>query len=250
MPSSKSKSSSLSTSAHDVHNGNHYSYLAPTSDHYGHEEFWVCCECHEVFLDEPLTGSWVDASEESMTGGIDELHPAYIAPIHEHHYVKGTSSISESVDGYYSIEAYEDTVQVESYEWIGSSVLFDTYIRYQLDTIPFAQGDYYVSGQICIEFTEPCIVEAIYGLGNSNYFIDTNDVTERYDETLNKYYYSATPKESYEEGDGCFMLIVIDLFDGETELEDDINVLFNFMYDLYENDESGAICSTCLEIKE
>ena len=63
----------------DTHNGYHYSYKAPTETESGHKEFWTCCKCHQSFIVEP-EGSFVDADDSTMTGGLDINHIAYLAP--------------------------------------------------------------------------------------------------------------------------------------------------------------------------
>ena len=62
------------------HVGYHYDEVMPSESAPGHYEFWACCKCHEVFLEEPAVGSFVDAAENQMTGGIDDTHPAYLDP--------------------------------------------------------------------------------------------------------------------------------------------------------------------------
>ncbi len=59
------------------HVGYHYEMAMPSESCPGHYEFWVCCKCHEVFLEVPTVGSFVDNDPINMTGGIDETHPAY-----------------------------------------------------------------------------------------------------------------------------------------------------------------------------
>ena len=67
--------------AHAVceHVGNHYAEKDPTRTEAGHKEFWACCKCHEVFLTLP-EGTFTDADEALMTGGLGDAHPAYVAP--------------------------------------------------------------------------------------------------------------------------------------------------------------------------
>ena len=62
-----------------LHTGYHYEYLAPSFEADGHEEFWVCCKCHKVFLEEPETGTFIDQEDDLMIGEIGSEHPAYIA---------------------------------------------------------------------------------------------------------------------------------------------------------------------------
>lgn len=42
------------------HEGNHYDALLSTSTTSGTKEYWICCKCHEHFLEKP-TGTWNDA---------------------------------------------------------------------------------------------------------------------------------------------------------------------------------------------
>lgn len=43
------------------HNGYHYSEIRNDSTTYGVKEFWVCCNCHEHFLNKPTIGKWTDS---------------------------------------------------------------------------------------------------------------------------------------------------------------------------------------------
>lgn len=62
----------------DGHVGYHYSYKAPTKTESGHLEFWTCCKCRQPFVAKPA-GSFLDADDSSMTGGLDVGHAAYLA---------------------------------------------------------------------------------------------------------------------------------------------------------------------------
>lgn len=51
------------TNAHAVeceHEGNHYTVKKATTKTSGVKEYWVCCNCHQHYLEEP-EGTWVDA---------------------------------------------------------------------------------------------------------------------------------------------------------------------------------------------
>lgn len=63
------------------HIGYHYSAVNPTATTSGHREFWACCECHEQFLAQPKHGTFVNATDEQMTGTIDSSHVAYLGPV-------------------------------------------------------------------------------------------------------------------------------------------------------------------------
>ena len=63
------------------HQGYHYHAKEATFTDSGYDEFWSCCKCHQSFLDEPLTGTFEEGTEATMTGGIDVDHVAYIAPV-------------------------------------------------------------------------------------------------------------------------------------------------------------------------
>lgn len=97
------KKNSFITRASCSHNGNHYSAVMPTESSPGHLEFWACCECHEIFLTKPTSGNFVEGSEETMTGGIDESHPAYLAP---KDLVVGTYSFNDEDELYTKLETY------------------------------------------------------------------------------------------------------------------------------------------------
>lgn len=45
------------------HTGNHYTIRAATESSTGCKEYWVCCGCHEHFLEKPSIGTWADAGE-------------------------------------------------------------------------------------------------------------------------------------------------------------------------------------------
>lgn len=77
-----------------THVGSHYEAKAQTQTQYGWNEFWVCCECHQIFLSEPETGTWVTQPVSYMTGTMDATHPAYIP------------SGNESVINFYSDSYY------------------------------------------------------------------------------------------------------------------------------------------------
>lgn len=62
--------------------GNHYSAKAATCASAGNKEFWVCCDCHEKFIEEPATGHWTEGG--IYAGTLEEEHPAYIAPLGTH----------------------------------------------------------------------------------------------------------------------------------------------------------------------
>ena len=59
------------------HEGFHYNAKAADIDEHGHEEFWACCKCHEAFLSNP-GGTFVDADDSTMSGGMAPSHIAYI----------------------------------------------------------------------------------------------------------------------------------------------------------------------------
>ena len=59
------------------HEGFHYSAKAADIDEHGHKEFWACCKCHETFLSNP-GGTFVDADDSTMSGGMAPSHVAYI----------------------------------------------------------------------------------------------------------------------------------------------------------------------------
>ena len=61
------------------HVGNHYAAKEATFDEAGYDEFYVCCKCHSVFLDQPEVGTF--SEDGSLIGGVNEGHPAYIAPV-------------------------------------------------------------------------------------------------------------------------------------------------------------------------
>lgn len=59
-----------------AHEGNHYAYHAPTADSSGNYEYYVCCKCHEKFLN-ATAGTWTDMP--STTRPMITLgHEAYI----------------------------------------------------------------------------------------------------------------------------------------------------------------------------
>ena len=60
------------------HSGNHYAAKAANVDEHGHKEFWACCKCHEQWLEEPAVGTFVDADDSAMSGGMLPGHIAYI----------------------------------------------------------------------------------------------------------------------------------------------------------------------------
>ena len=62
------------------HHGYHYAAKAATIDQPGHQEFWACCTCQHQYLVQP-EGSFTDQDDAYMTGGLDENHIAYIAPL-------------------------------------------------------------------------------------------------------------------------------------------------------------------------
>ncbi len=59
------------------HEGFHYNAKAADIDEHGHKEFWACCKCHEAFLSNP-GGTFVDADDSTMSGGMAPSHIAYI----------------------------------------------------------------------------------------------------------------------------------------------------------------------------
>lgn len=58
------------------HEGYHYHAKEATFEESGYDEFYVCCKCHEVFLDTPSVGTFLENG--SLIGGVKEGHPAYI----------------------------------------------------------------------------------------------------------------------------------------------------------------------------
>lgn len=77
--------------ASHTHNGNHYIGKEATCTEDGALEYWVCCDCHQVFFDsnssDVLTGQWTDTG---CTGdvGIGGLHSEAFVPAlgHDWHY--------------------------------------------------------------------------------------------------------------------------------------------------------------------
>ena len=59
------------------HFGNHYAEKMPTDTKSGWHEYWICCECGQVFLEEPTSGTWHDQDPSKMIGTVDKDHPAY-----------------------------------------------------------------------------------------------------------------------------------------------------------------------------
>ena len=59
------------------HVGYHYSAKEATNSESGWKEFWVCCKCHESFLEKP-DGNFVDQDSSKMVGGVDKNHIAYL----------------------------------------------------------------------------------------------------------------------------------------------------------------------------
>ena len=76
---SNKRGSSFITYGNHTHVGYHYDAKMNTETEPGHLEFWTCCTCHEVFLEEP-EGEFADQDDENMSGGLTEFHPAYLAP--------------------------------------------------------------------------------------------------------------------------------------------------------------------------
>mgnify|MGYP003316708873 CR=1 FL=1 len=53
--------------AEHIHSGNHYNYVEATFNTPGSKEYWVCCNCHELFINDtytsnnkPASGTWLD----------------------------------------------------------------------------------------------------------------------------------------------------------------------------------------------
>lgn len=63
------------------HAGNHYERKDATTTESGHKEFWACCKCNQQFLEQPAEGTFVDAPDSAMIGGLDDTHIAYIPQI-------------------------------------------------------------------------------------------------------------------------------------------------------------------------
>ena len=63
------------------HVGHHYERLDATTSSSGHKEFWACCLCGTQFLNQPAEGTFEDAEDSAMIGGLDDTHIAYIPQI-------------------------------------------------------------------------------------------------------------------------------------------------------------------------
>ncbi len=90
--------------AETEHSGNHYKEVAPTGLTQGTKEYWVCCNCHEVFLSEPATGAWEDKTLDStqineVVG--DMVLPSLAPYVHDDYKDKGVSVSCDS-DGVFT----------------------------------------------------------------------------------------------------------------------------------------------------
>lgn len=175
------RKNALLTSANDEcqHSGFHYDELLPCIDAAGHKEFWTCCKCHEVFLEEPEEGKFVDQEDSLMSGGIDEEHAAYVAPIK-------VKSLSVNGRRYYPL--LNDGRMPEGVSF------FDSEMN---ELVPEATGYpmcglgnavYYTAAELtsfsAVSFIENVSFDEIYGSGGtginyvSNSFISENNITD------------------------------------------------------------------------
>lgn len=68
-----------------THNGNHYAAHEATAEGYGNAECWICCNCLEVFTEDPKDGSWADISTLPV---ISCSNAAYLSPKNCHYEYK------------------------------------------------------------------------------------------------------------------------------------------------------------------
>lgn len=106
-----SKDSSMSIAGECEHSGNHYAAKEQTCTTSGYLEHWVCCTCHEVFLEEPGSGVWTDQTELQYV--MQDTNPAYVAPhtfnkqVVDSKYLAAAATFSSPATYYHSCECGE-----------------------------------------------------------------------------------------------------------------------------------------------
>ena len=96
------------------HVGYHYEAREATCQEPGNKEFWTCCRCNQVMLEQPSTGTFTNQSI-SKAIGFDKYNPAFI-PLADHRH--GTSGTTITSDGKFDFECLDchEHVQVDTYE--------------------------------------------------------------------------------------------------------------------------------------
>ncbi len=97
----KAKSFFLGSADQCIHEGYHYASKEPSHSTKGWQEFWTCCKCHQAWLSNP-SGTFLEGSYSTMSGGLSSEHIAYIAPT-------GGQEVF-TYNGYYdSLESWTDS---------------------------------------------------------------------------------------------------------------------------------------------
>lgn len=60
----------------------HYGYVAATADHVGRKEYWICCECNQVFFEKPDAGTFAEGKDDYFDTKVE--HDVLIEA-HEHY---------------------------------------------------------------------------------------------------------------------------------------------------------------------
>lgn len=60
----------------------HYGYVAATADHVGRKEYWICCECNQVFFEKPDVGTFAEGKDDYFDTNVE--HDVLIEA-HEHY---------------------------------------------------------------------------------------------------------------------------------------------------------------------
>jgi len=93
------------------HSGNHYAKRDATCEATGCLEYWVCCNCHEHFLTQPLDGSWSDAGVATeVVGATDDRYIALADHRldYEHGTIINSTTTTEGSATYTCLDCEED----------------------------------------------------------------------------------------------------------------------------------------------
>jgi len=133
-----------------VHNGNHYDRINPSRSETGCKEYWICCECHEIFLTRPAEGTWNNkGTYQRITDTEDSRYIPVVLPDQLIVEFAGNGGTLVSGEEFQVVDAVSDivepTYEYAGYDFVGwdkqiSSIVSDTTLTAQWEEAAPTEG--------------------------------------------------------------------------------------------------------------